>query len=244
MRNSILTLLLCLLILPLAGQNPPTTYAVQLAAFNEPVSKDYFEGFEGVYFVSIYGGTMYKYFTEDCKSKNEAMQLAEKARKAGHANAKIINMDAYRAGSSNCCKAPDGTVSINNIFFDFDKSNLRTASVRELDNAIMVLNQNPGFTIEVRAHTDAKGTNEYNDALSARRRDAAIEYLKAKGIAASRIKASIHGENDPVAINQTQNGEDSPAGRQYNRRVELIIRDPKGAVKAADTDFVPDNLKQ
>ncbi|MEZ4686368.1 MAG: hypothetical protein R3B47_09955 [Bacteroidia bacterium] len=74
-------------------------------------------------------------------------------------------------------------------------------------------------------------------ALSGRRRDAAVNYLKAKGISIGRITTSIHGEKDPVAINETRTGEDSPEGRQYNRRVELIIRDPSGGVKAADTDF-------
>ena len=246
MRYSILTLLICLLGFSLMAQNPPTPYAVQLAAFNEPVSLDYFEGFEDeeIYFLSVYGGTMFKYFTKNYTDKSKAMALVEKAKKAGHANAILVDMNAYRAAAANCCKAPDNAISITNIFYDFDKSALRPASKTVLNTAVSILKENPGYTIEVRAHTDAKGNDDYNLALSGRRRDAAVNYLKAKGISSAKITTSIHGENSPVAINETSAGTDSPEGRQFNRRVELIIRDPQGTVKAADLDFVPRELKQ
>lgn len=243
MRNSILMLLIVVISSLSFAQNPPTPYAVQLAAFNEPVSTDYFEGFEGVYFISVYGGTMFKYFTKNYLSKDQAMAVVEKAKKAGHANATLVDMNMYAKRSQNCCNAQGNTVSVNNIFFDFDRSDLRQASKLELDNVVGILKKTPGYTVEVRAHTDAKGSNDYNQALSARRRDAAVAYLKSRGISSGRITATIHGENDPAAINQTPGGEDSPEGRQYNRRVELIVRDPQGGVKAADTDFVPANLK-
>jgi outer membrane protein OmpA-like peptidoglycan-associated protein len=244
MRNFILACLVACLPFLMQGQDSPSAYAVQLAAFNGPVSPDYFEDFDGVYFLSVYGGTMYKYFTKDYTSKDEAMQVAQKAKQAGHANAKVVNMTEYRAKSINCCDAPGETVSVKNIFFDFDRSDLRSASKTELDNVVEILRKNPAYTVEVRAHTDAKGSDAYNMSLSGRRRDAAVRYLRAKNISEGRITTSTHGEKDPVAINETKAGDDSPEGRQYNRRVELIIRDPSGSVKAADTDFVPSNLKQ
>lgn len=244
MRNFILACIVLCLSVELQAQNPPPNYAVQLAAFNSPVSPAYFEEFEGVYFISIYGGTMYKYFTKDYTNKGEAMAVLQKAKEAGHVNAKLVDMDAYRVQSMNCCDAPGETVSIKNIFFDFDRSDLRQASKTELENVIKILKSNPAFTVEVRAHTDAKGSDTYNMGLSGRRRDAAVNYLQKRGISIGRITTSTHGEKDPVAINQTKTGDDSPEGRQYNRRVELIIRDPAGSVKAADTDFVPAELKQ
>ncbi|MEZ4686369.1 MAG: hypothetical protein R3B47_09960 [Bacteroidia bacterium] len=139
------------------AQNPPTEYAVQLAAFNQPVSPEYFDDFEGVYFISVYGGTMYKYFTKTYTNKSEAMAVVQKAKEAGHTNARMIDMTAYRVQSMNCCDAPGETVSVKNIFFDFDKSDLRAASNTELNNVVEILKKNPAYTVEVRLLTPTPG---------------------------------------------------------------------------------------
>lgn len=246
MRNLFLLSLSCIFLISTAfAQNPATPYAVQFAAYNQPVPLSHFDAFEDaeVYPITVYSGVMIKYFSKNYTDKDKAMTLVNRAKAAGFPHATLIDMNLYQDRLSNCCSAPDGTISIQNIFFDFDRSDLRSTSKRELKDAVDILTTHPGYTIEVRAHTDAKGSNEYNTALSARRRDAAIAYLKSLGIASGRIQSSIHGEVEPVAINETNAGTDSPEGRQFNRRVELIIRDPQGTIKAADQDFVPRSLR-
>jgi len=73
----------------------------------------------------------------------------------------------------------------------------------------------PGAIVEVEGHTDSRGTEAYNQALSERRVRAVIDYLTAKGIEKRRLVAKAHGERRPVASN------DTARGRQLNRRVEL-----------------------
>ena len=113
--------------------------------------------------------------------------------------------------------------NLNWIFFDFDKSNLRSASQTELDDMAAILKKNPDYEAVLRAHTDFKGSDAYNEALSDRRATNAKQYLISKGIAASRIKTSLSGEKDPIAKN-----EEDDRGRQYNRRVELFVQDKNG----------------
>ncbi|HVK40228.1 MAG TPA: OmpA family protein [Candidatus Kapabacteria bacterium] len=109
------------------------------------------------------------------------------------------------------------TIRLNNIFFDFAKSELRGESFPELARAIEFLNGNPNVTIEVGGHTDNVGADADNLALSESRARAVLEYLRAQGIDASRLTSRGYGETKPVASNGTDEG------RQRNRRVEFTI---------------------
>ncbi|MEO1437781.1 MAG: OmpA family protein, partial [Bacteroidota bacterium] len=132
---------------------------------------------------------------------------------------------------------------LESIFFDFDQSFLRPKSKSELDKLYDVLMENPTYTTELRAHTDAKGSNEYNVALSQRRADAAKSYLLNRGIPASRVSTKIYGETDPIAKNES-NGSDSPQGRQFNRRVQLIVLNASGSEVRIVRDInVPGGLR-
>ncbi len=110
-----------------------------------------------------------------------------------------------------------------NVYFDFDKSNIRPGAADTLDIVYRTLTENREMVVEVRGHTDAKGSEQYNIGLSDRRADAAIKYLANKGIEASRLQPKALGENVPAADNEKPNGEDNPAGRALNRRVEFKI---------------------
>ena len=93
-------------------------------------------------------------------------------------------------------------VVIDNIFYDFDKAPLRPESKKALDEMIKMLNDNPNVTIELGAHTDRKGTDQYNERLAQRRAQSVVDYLIAGGIEAARLEAKGYGESVPKTINK------------------------------------------
>lgn len=109
------------------------------------------------------------------------------------------------------------TVRLNNVFFDFDKWDLRAESFVELDRVVKLLAENPAIEIELSAHTDSKGSDEYNLKLSDNRARSVMDYLIGKGIAAGRLRSQGYGETKPITSNDTDEG------RQLNRRVEFTI---------------------
>ena len=103
------------------------------------------------------------------------------------------------------------------VFFDFDIWDLRPESYVELNRVVELLQENPAIEIEMSAHTDSKGSDEYNFTLSDQRARSVREYILSKGIRASRIQSKGYGETKPVAANDTDEN------RQLNRRVEFTI---------------------
>ena len=114
-------------------------------------------------------------------------------------------------------KEKQTSVRINNIFFDFNESKLKSESYLELDRLYKFLNDNPAINIEVSGHTDNVGSDEYNITLSNARANAVKDYLVSKGISTNRIISKGYGKSKPVATNDTDEG------RQLNRRVEFTI---------------------
>ncbi len=135
--------------------------------------------------------------------------------KAGH---KEIHKDLYLVPIE-----IGAVVRLNNVYFDFDKWFLRPESFVELDRVVKMLDENPAIEIEMSAHTDSKGADQYNMTLSDNRARSVMEYIISKGIAASRIISKGYGETKPVAVNTNADGTDNPEGRQLNRRVEFTI---------------------
>ena len=91
-------------------------------------------------------------------------------------------------------------VLIENIFYDFDKATLRPESATALDELVKLLNENPNVTIELSAHTDYKGSDQYNERLSQRRAESVVGYLIDHGIAADRLMPKGYGESKPKTI--------------------------------------------
>lgn len=108
-------------------------------------------------------------------------------------------------------------VRLNNVFFDFDKWDLRSESFIELNRVADLMNENPTIEIEMSAHTDSKGSDDYNYKLSDERARSVREYILSKGIAPARIISQGYGETKPVVENDTDDN------RQLNRRVEFKI---------------------
>lgn len=93
-------------------------------------------------------------------------------------------------------------VVIENIFYDFDRATLRPESKEALDELIRMLNDNPNVTVELGAHTDSKGSAEYNERLAGRRARSVVDYLIAGGIAADRLEAKGYGESVPKVVDK------------------------------------------
>ncbi len=91
-------------------------------------------------------------------------------------------------------------VLIENIFYDFDKATLRPESSAALDSLVDLLNENSHITIELSAHTDYKGSDQYNERLSQQRAESVVRYLIQHGIASDRLTPKGYGETKPKTI--------------------------------------------
>ncbi len=107
-------------------------------------------------------------------------------------------------------------VTLKNVFFDFDKTELKPESFVELDRLVSYLQHN-SVRIEIGGHTDDQGSEDYNDRLSENRAKAVYDYLIQKGIPADRLTYKGYGKRMPVADNSTDEG------RATNRRTEFKI---------------------
>ncbi len=115
-------------------------------------------------------------------------------------------------GSALVVTMPEG------ILFDFDSAAIRAGLQSDLRALAANLNQYPNTGVQVVGHTDNTGSASYNQDLSTRRAQAVAGVLLEAGVAPFRVRSVGRGESEPVATNLT------PAGRQQNRRVEVIIR--------------------
>lgn len=133
---------------------------------------------------------------------------------------------------------------VENIFYDFDKATLRPESKEALDEIVAMLNENPHVSIEMGSHTDRKGSDEYNIALSERRAQSVIDYLIKAGIEEDRLSPKGYGESQPKTVTKRINRdypqfeegtvlteefilslspEDQDAADQINRRTEFQV---------------------
>ncbi len=109
------------------------------------------------------------------------------------------------------------TFVLKEIFFEFDKSTILQQSYFELMKLIALLENYPQMKIEIRGHTDAKGSDAYNLRLSENRAKAVADYLISKGVNEKRLKSNGYGKSLPIDTNETEEG------RANNRRVEFKV---------------------
>jgi outer membrane protein OmpA-like peptidoglycan-associated protein len=114
------------------------------------------------------------------------------------------------------------------ILFDFDKANIRPdaeIALRQISTSIAQRFANA--PLQINGHTDAKGSDAYNVELSDRRAASVKQWLETNaGLAPDRMNTKGYGETRPVAPNTHADGSDNPAGRQQNRRVEIVVQTP------------------
>ena len=114
------------------------------------------------------------------------------------------------------------TFILKNILYDLDKANIREDAAIELDKLVLVMESNPSLKIEISSHTDSRGSDAYNLALSQRRAKSAAAFIISRGISPDRIVAKGYGETR--LINQCSNGvECSKTEHQANRRTEVRV---------------------
>ncbi|MBB4802428.1 outer membrane protein OmpA-like peptidoglycan-associated protein [Flavobacterium nitrogenifigens] len=111
---------------------------------------------------------------------------------------------------------------IKMIYFDLDKSNIRTEAALDLEKILVVLNENPTMKLDIRSHTDSRATHQYNAALSDRRAKSTIKWLIKNGIAPNRLTGKGYGETQ--LVNKCSDGvKCTEEEHQANRRSEFII---------------------
>lgn len=104
------------------------------------------------------------------------------------------------------------------VSFDFDRADLKPAFTPTLNKVADILQRYPKTVIHVVGHTDSVGSESYNQLLSERRAQSVVDFLASRGVEQSRLYATGRGELEPRASNDTE------AGRQLNRRVELFVK--------------------
>ncbi|MFD2942000.1 OmpA family protein [Flavobacterium notoginsengisoli] len=111
---------------------------------------------------------------------------------------------------------------IKMIYFDLDKSNIRTEAALDLEKILVVLNENPTMKLDIRSHTDSRASHQYNEALSDRRAKSTIKWLIKNGIAPNRLSGKGYGETQ--LVNKCSDGvKCTEEEHQANRRSEFII---------------------
>ncbi len=118
--------------------------------------------------------------------------------------------EAYEQSRHGCIPA-----AFENVYFETNSSKLGTAATATLNKVVQILEKHEGIKLDIVGHTDSRGTEAYNTALSNRRADSVKRYLTSHGIKAGRLTTHGYGESKPIADNATA------AGRAKNRRVEL-----------------------
>ena len=112
---------------------------------------------------------------------------------------------------------------LENIYYEFNEYNITREASKELDKLYQILVDNPEIEIELSSHTDSVASVEYNQNLSQKRAESAVNYLIQRGISPERIVAKGYGELKPIARNTNPDGTDNPEGRDRNRRTEFKI---------------------
>ena len=117
-------------------------------------------------------------------------------------------------------------ITLGDVLFDTNRAQLKSGGVREVQKLADALKQNPQRTVFIEGFTDSTGTESRNQELSEQRAMAVRDTLLGMGVASNRITTSGYGKSFPVASNDTE------AGRQLNRRVEIIISDETGSIRS------------
>lgn len=125
-------------------------------------------------------------------------------------------------------------VQIENIYYEFDKSDLTKEAKESIKNTILeILEVNPQLIVEIGSHTDGNGTEAYNKNLSQARAESVVKYLISEGIPKENLVAKGYGESLPIQPNKNEDGSDNPEGRAKNRRTEFRV---VGSIKYLEND--------
>lgn len=128
-------------------------------------------------------------------------------------------------------------VNMSDVLFDTGRYTLRAGAREKLAKVSGIILAHPGLRLEVEGHTDSVGGDEYNQRLSEQRAAAVRDYLTQQGISMNSVTAKGFGKTVPVASN------DTPAGRQRNRRVELVVSGDVIGTPLGSAPTVPSSVR-
>lgn len=155
----------------------------------------------------------------------EALSQAREERKEAERARQRAEQLAERVNELEARQTERGLVlTLGDVLFDFNKATLKPGGERAVSELTKFLKEYPKRTVMIEGFTDSIGSESYNKELSRRRADAVRMELNANGISSGRIQIRGYGESFPVASNNNE------AGRQRNRRVEVIISDKDGNI--------------
>ena len=150
-------------------------------------------------------------------SQQQAEMAQQQAREA-EMRATQLEAQMKQMQELNAKKTDRGMViTLGDVLFDTNKAELKRGSKRSLEKLSAFLKKYPDRQVQIEGYTDATGSTEYNLELSERRANAVRSALTQMGVAPERITTQGYGKDSPVASN------DTPAGRQMNRRVEIVL---------------------
>ena len=166
--------------------------------------------------------------TDRLKQENEAQKARSEAAMASaskqkeqleaeKAGLRVILLKQFNAILQTQDTARGLIVNMSDVLFDTGKFTLRPLAREKLAKVAGIVAGHPGLKLDIEGHTDSVGSEDYNQGLSERRGAAVSEYLAGQGMPASSVTSKGMGESHPVAPNE------NAAGRQKNRRVEIVI---------------------
>ena len=162
-----------------------------------------------------------------------ALEASKKGFESGEAKVKttdlhdaVLQMDLYLARALEEITVKENgklKIKIDPIYFDLDKSYIRPDAAQELDKIVFVMQEYPDMIIKIESHTDSRGNDDYNEALSDRRAKSTRDYIVSKGIGQDRILSAI-GYGEKQLLNRCKNGvRCRNEEHDLNRRSEFII---------------------
>jgi outer membrane protein OmpA-like peptidoglycan-associated protein len=156
-------------------------------------------------------------------AQQERLAAEASRREAEEARARLLELEQTLADLQAKQTERGLVVTLGDVLFEVDQAALKPGAARNLQPLVDALRTHPDTTLQIEGHTDSTGSAEYNIGLSQRRAEAVKTYLVSQGIEGSRLATRGLGKDYPVASNE------SAAGRQQNRRVEIVIQNLEGA---------------
>ena len=160
------------------------------------------------------------------QSNRNAILLSARAREADNVKSQLAATQQQLADLQAKKTDRGMVITLGDVLFDTGQATLKPGANLVLDRLANFMSQNPQTKVRIEGHTDSTGSADFNQALSQRRADAVAIALENRGLSADRVRAIGRGQDFPVASNS------SAAGRQQNRRVEIVFSDPAGQFAA------------
>jgi outer membrane protein OmpA-like peptidoglycan-associated protein len=151
-----------------------------------------------------------------------------------------VDGNAFQPSGTVHSDDPNSQAYLLHIYYDFDQSNIRDESKTDLDRLLKRMQDNPTFLVEIASHTDARGSNSYNNRLSQRRAEAVVRWLVDKGIDRARLVPRGYGEG--MTSNRCKNAVPcTEQEHQMNRRTEFRVLGCTGCVDDAKKELSSPN---